>query len=145
MPRAVTQSKEDYLERIHEVIEIKGYARASDIAAALDLRRPSVTAMVQRLGKLGYLSYEKYRGFTLTGEGRRVALSIKARHELLAELFTLLGLDPRRDAVDIEGLEHHLSDRSLAKFKKLVEHLRAHPMGTEAKKKKRIQVKDPSK
>lgn len=128
----VTQSKEDYLERIHETIEVKGYARASDIAAALRLRRPSVTAMIQRLGRLGYLRYEKYRGFTLTGEGRRVALSIKARHELLAELFTLLGLDPRRDARDIEGLEHHLSDRSLGRFKKLVAHLQRHPLRKEA-------------
>jgi len=39
---------EDYLERILELINSKGYARVIDIAAALKISQASVTNMVQR-------------------------------------------------------------------------------------------------
>ena len=35
----LSTSVEDYLERIHELTEAKGYARVADIAAALGIRR----------------------------------------------------------------------------------------------------------
>ena len=62
-------SREDYLERIHELIEEKGYARSVDIARALEISQSSVTSMVQKLAKEGLLNYEKYRGLTLTEKG----------------------------------------------------------------------------
>jgi predicted transcriptional regulator len=56
MPVATpSQSAEDYLERIHELIEEKGYARVVDIASTLDVKQASVTSMVQKLGDLGFL------------------------------------------------------------------------------------------
>src|ERR1043166_1007872 len=75
MPKRNTpsQSAEDYLERIHELIQEKGYARVVDIASSLKVRQASVTAMVQKLGESGYLKYEKYRGLILTDKGRDVA------------------------------------------------------------------------
>src|SRR5271167_109243 len=75
-----SQSAEDYLERIHELILEKGYARVVDIASTLKVRQASVTSMVQKLGELGYLKYEKYRGLILTDKGRVVARKIHHRH-----------------------------------------------------------------
>jgi Mn-dependent DtxR family transcriptional regulator len=111
MPAAASpsQSAEDYLERIHELIEEKGYARVVDIASSLEVREASVTSMVQRLGELGYLNYEKYRGLILTDKGRAVACRIQKRHETLSRFFSLFGLDPDTQREDIEGIEHHLS------------------------------------
>src|SRR5687767_12374806 len=40
---ASNQSVEDYLERIHELIEEHGYARPIEIAAALGIKQSSVT------------------------------------------------------------------------------------------------------
>ena len=40
---------EDYLERILELINTKGYARVVDIATSLGISQASVTNMVQRL------------------------------------------------------------------------------------------------
>src|SRR5580698_7001162 len=74
---APSQSAEDYLERIHELFEEKGYARVVDIASSLKVRQASVTSMVQKLGELGYLKYEKYRGLILTQEGIDVARKIR--------------------------------------------------------------------
>ena len=52
MPQSVpSQTAEDYLERIHELIEEKGYARVVDIASSLDVKQASVTSMVQKLGE----------------------------------------------------------------------------------------------
>jgi Mn-dependent DtxR family transcriptional regulator len=110
MPRPEpSQTAEDYLERIHELIEEKGYARVVDIANSLRVRQASVTSMVQKLGELGYLNYEKYRGLILTDKGKAVARGIQKRHETLARFFSLFGLDAETQQRDIEGIEHHLS------------------------------------
>jgi Mn-dependent DtxR family transcriptional regulator len=108
-PPTPSQSAEDYLERIHELIEEKGYARVVDIATSLQVKQASVTSMVQKLGELGYLNYEKYRGLVLTEKGKRVACHIQRRHETLSRFFSLFGLDSETQRHDIEGIEHHLS------------------------------------
>jgi Mn-dependent DtxR family transcriptional regulator len=112
-PSAPSQSAEDYLERIHELIEQKGYARVVDIASSLKVRQASVTSMVQKLGELGFLKYEKYRGLILTRKGREVARKIHGRHETLSRFFSLFGLDAETQRRDIEGIEHHLSPATL--------------------------------
>lgn len=104
-----SQSAEDYLERIQELIDEKGYARVVDIAGSLDVTQASVTNMVQKLGEMGYLVYEKYRGLKLTEAGQAVATRIQRRHATLSRFFSLLGLDEHTQARDIEGIEHHLS------------------------------------
>lgn len=109
-----SQSAEDYLERIHELIEDKGYARVVDIASSLQVREASVTSMVQKLGELGYLKYEKYRGLILTDKGREVAKRIHGRHETLSRFFSLFGLSTETQQKDIEGIEHHLSPATVA-------------------------------
>src|SRR6266404_6706899 len=90
-----SESTEDHLERISELVEQKGYARVTDVAEALGVTAATVSNMVRRLAARGFLNYEKYRGFTLTSEGRAVAVRIKARHKTLTELFELLGLEAR--------------------------------------------------
>lgn len=128
MPAAVpSQSAEDYLERIHELIEEKGYARVVDIASSLKVRQASVTSMVQKLGELGFLNYEKYRGLILTDEGRNVAERIKRRHEMLARFFSLLELEEETQRKDIEGIEHHLSPETLAMISDLTKFFESNP------------------
>ena len=97
-----SQSAEDYLERIHELIEEKGYARVVDIASSLQVKQASVTSMVQKLGELGYLNYEKYRGLILTDKGRAVASKIQKRHETLSRFFSLFDLDSKTQQHDID-------------------------------------------
>ncbi len=122
MPQATSppsQSAEDYLERIHQLIEEKGYARVVDIASSLDVKQASVTSMVQKLGELGYLNYVKYRGLILTPKGLEVACGIQKRHETLSRFFSLFGLDAETQHRDIEGIEHHLSPATVEIFSDL--------------------------
>src|ERR1700759_1936594 len=86
---------EDYLERILELVDSKGYARVVDIASALGISQASVTNMVQRLGNDGLLNYEKYRGLALTPAGEKVARNIAHRHRLLTDFLQLLGVSKR--------------------------------------------------
>ena len=118
---------EDYLERILELINSKGYARVVDIAAGLKISQASVTNMVQRLDADGLLKYEKYRGLVLTPAGETVARSITRRHQLLTEFLSLLGLDPRVVEHDVEGMEHHISPPTVRAIQSLTELLRRRP------------------
>ena len=134
---APSQSAEDYLERIHELIEVKGYARVVDIASSLKVRQASVTAMVQKLGRAGFVKYEKYRGLVLTDEGRDVARKIQNRHATLSRFFSLFGLDAETQRADIEGIEHHLSPATLETLADLAGFFEANPEALKAFKKSR--------
>ena len=116
-----TPSMEDHIEQIYLLIENKGYARVSDIAEALSVLPSSVTKMVQKLDKDGYLIYEKYRGLTLTPKGVKLGKRLVQRHELLEQFLRLIGVDEERIHEDVEGIEHHLSWNSIDRIADLVQ------------------------
>jgi len=118
---------EDYLERILELINAKGYARVVDIASALKISQASVTNMVQRLDAEGLLEYEKYRGLVLTPAGEALARKIAQRHELLTNFLRLLGLSDRVIHHDVEGMEHHISPPTLRAIGELTAFIRRRP------------------
>src|SRR5271166_1288111 len=123
-----SQSAEDYLERIHALIQDKGYARVVDIASTLGVKQASVTSMVQKLAELGYLNYEKYRGLILTDKGRAIAIGIKKRHQTLARFFSLFGLKEETQQRDIEGIEHHLSSETVETLASLAQFFEDNPV-----------------
>ena len=146
MHEALSQSAEDYLERIHELIEGKGSARVVDIASSLRIRQASVTSMVQKLGEAGYLKYEKYRGLILTDKGRDVARRIRGRHETLSRFFSLLGIDAESQQQDIEGIEHHLSADTVQLLDDLATFFEKHPetlrrfQGSRSKQSRKVKI-----
>ena len=122
-----SESTEDHLERIQELIEQKGYARVADLAASLKLSTSAVSNMVRRLARRGYVNYERYRGFTLTSSGRQVAQHVKARHNILTDFLETVGLDSETVDREVEDIEHHLRPETLAILSKLVGFWREHP------------------
>jgi len=127
-----SESAEDHLERIQELVGQKGYARVVEIAASLSLSKSAVSNMVRRLAKRGFVNYERYRGFTLTAEGRAVANHIRVRHQTLTEMLQLLGLSPETVRQEAEAIEHHLQPETLRVFSRLVRFWRDHPEHLEA-------------
>ena len=125
-----TPSMEDHIEQIYLLIDNKGYARVSDIAEALSVLPSSVTKMVQKLDKDGYLVYEKYRGLTLTPKGQKLGKRLVQRHELLEQFLRLIGVDEERIYNDVEGIEHHLSWNSIDRIADLVQLLEDEPQLT---------------
>jgi DtxR family transcriptional regulator, manganese transport regulator len=118
---------EDYLERILELINSKGYARVVDIASSLSISQASVTNMVQRLDAEGLLKYEKYRGLVLTTAGETLARNITHRHQMLTDFLKLLGLDDEVIYHDVEGMEHHISPPTVRAIEALTSHLQQQP------------------
>jgi Mn-dependent DtxR family transcriptional regulator len=126
-PKRSTSAAEDYLERIQELIDAKGYARVVDIAASLGISQASVTNMVKRLDAEGFVNYEKYRGMVLTEEGRAIAKAIARRHRILTDFLTRLGVSREEVDCDVEGMEHHLSAASLGAIEALSNELIINP------------------
>lgn len=118
---------EDYLERILELINTKGYARVVDIAGSLRISQASVTNMVQRLDGEGLLKYEKYRGLALTASGEALAKNITRRHKILTDFFRLFHLDEETIFHDVEGMEHHISPPTLNAIEALTAQLQRQP------------------
>lgn len=122
-----TPSMEDHIEIIYALIEQKGYARVSDIAEALSVLPSSVTKMVQKLDKDGYLIYERYRGLVLTPKGQKLGKRLLKRHDLLEQFLRLIGVEEERIYGDVEGIEHHLSWNSIDRIADLVQMLENRP------------------
>lgn len=125
--RRASSAVEDYLERILELINTKGYARVVDIAQSLNISQASVTNMIQRLDAEGLLKYEKYRGLVLTTAGETLARNITERHQLLTDFLQLLGLDDQVIYHDVEGMEHHISPPTVRAIEALTAQLRKQP------------------
>lgn len=122
-----TPSMEDYIEQIYLLIDKKGYARVSDIAEGLAVHPSSVTKMVQKLDKDGYLNYEKYRGLILTKRGEKIGERLVFRHDLLEQFLEIIGVDQDNIYQDVEGIEHHLSWNSIDRIGDLVQYFKSNP------------------
>ncbi len=124
MTKPLTIPHEDYLERICELLDEKGYARVTDMAQRLHVAPASVTMMLKKLEQSGHIVRERYRGFTLTPKGRSVGRGIRKRHEILSEFLHILKLPEHIIEHDIEALEHGVSDQTLVKLEQLIRKLK---------------------
>ncbi|WP_017381625.1 transcriptional regulator MntR [Paenisporosarcina sp. TG-14] len=122
-----TPSMEDHIEQIYILIEQKGYARVSDIAESLSVLPSSVTKMVQKLDKDGYLIYERYRGLMLTSKGLKLGKRLVHRHDLLEQFLRLIGVQEDKIYKDVEGIEHHLSWNSIERIGDLIQVMEEDP------------------
>jgi DtxR family Mn-dependent transcriptional regulator len=107
----LTGPVEDYLKTIYEIGRGTVSVATNDIAQRLAIAPASVSGMVRRLADQGLLSYERYRGVTLTEQGRRAALRTIRRHRII-ESYLSSALDYPWDRVhdEAERLEHAASD-----------------------------------
>ncbi len=123
-----TTVMEDYLECIYDIIQAKGYAGTNDIAEKLDIHPSTVSRMIKKLDKKGYINYEPYRGMTLTEAGEVIGKRISSNHKLLEEFFKILGVeDEEIIEQDIEGIEHHLSAKTIDNILALVDFFTEEP------------------
>lgn len=112
---------EDYLKKIHNLSSEKGYARIKDIASELKIKPPSVSQMVRKLAKLGFVEYEKYGGVKLTSKGRAKAREIEKRHKLLSDFFIYIGVPDKTAYEDACKIEHHLHPKTMKKLVEFIE------------------------
>jgi len=111
-----TENTEDYLEIIADLLNTKGEARIVDIASKLDIAQATANKTIQRLQSQGFIKKEPYRSIFLTLKGQEVASVSKKRHIIVLTFLKNLGLDARTAEADSEGIEHHVSDKTLKKM-----------------------------
>lgn len=75
-------SEENYLKSIYHLQEETGTVTTGALAENLQTKAASVTDMMKKLSAKKLLHYKPYYGFTLTSEGRKIALHIIRRHRL---------------------------------------------------------------
>lgn len=109
-----TEMQEDYVELIAELIAAHGEARASDLAERLGVTAATVANTLARLKRDGLVEMRPYRSIFLTEAGARVAARSRARHEVVLRFLLALGVTADVAEMDAEGLEHHLSEETLA-------------------------------
>ena len=115
-----TETAQDYLEAIADLIEQTGEARVVDLASRLGISHATVIQTIRRLQRDGFVTSEPYRAIFLTDEGRTVAEVARHRHAVTVALLKKLGVSAEVAEVDAEGMEHHVSKETLNAFEKFV-------------------------
>jgi DtxR family manganese transport transcriptional regulator len=111
---------EDYCELIADLISEQGEARAVDIARRFGVSHATVVNTVSRLQRDGYVSSLPYRAIFLTDVGRKLAAMSKRRHGIVLRFLEALGVDRETARSDAEGMEHHVSEATLAAFERFI-------------------------
>ena len=114
----LTKSEENCLKAIYSVAERNNSEHVSngDLGERLQIKPSSVTDMVKRLADKELIGYAKYKGSTLTREGKQIAIRVIRKHRLwevfLAEKLHF-GWDEVHDlAEQLEHIQsHELTDR----------------------------------
>ena len=111
---------QDYCELIADLIDGQGEARAVDISRRLGVAHATVVNTIGRLQRDGYVLQQPYRSIFLTEAGRALALECRRRHQIVLRFLEALGIDPDTARADAEGMEHHVSEPTLAAFERFI-------------------------
>ena len=107
----MTSGKEDYLKAIYLISESHEIVTNKELSEMLHVSPPSVSEMITKLQKQGYVDYTAYRGSRMTRKGRKEAGRL-LRYHALWEVFLVehLHFSWSKAHEMAEGLEHQTLD-----------------------------------
>jgi DtxR family transcriptional regulator, manganese transport regulator len=111
-----TEMAEDYVELISDLIAVNGEARAVDLAERFGVSHATVNKTLARLQRDGLVITRPYRSIFLTDEGEAMAVESRRRHGIVLQFLRAIGVSASTAESDAEGMEHHVSDETLAVF-----------------------------
>jgi len=112
---------EDYVEMISDLIAETGEARTVDLAARFGVTSPTVNAIIRRLQREDLVETRPYRSIFLTEAGRALAEASRERHRIVRDFLVTIGVPLAIAEEDAEGVEHHVSEETLAVFARITE------------------------
>ena len=113
----LSSSLEDYLEAIYLISSEKGAARPKDVADHLSVANSSTTAALHLLKKRELINHKPYDIITLTPKGKKIAIKIAHKHEILTHFFTkILAIDNKTADECACKIEHAIPDKVLERF-----------------------------
>lgn len=120
--KSLSSAMEDYLEMIFRTGKQEGIVRIGRLAELLNVKASSATKMVQKLGELGLVRYERYGFIELTEDGKNVGEYLLYRHNVIEGFLKLIGIKENL-LVETELIEHNISPETLKKMKILTDFL----------------------
>jgi len=105
----IRESAEDYLETILMLYESKGEVRSIDIAAELNVTKPSVSIAMKKLRENGYIVMDRDNYITLTEEGQSIAQKVFNRHKVITRFLMQIGVNEEDAKNDACKIEHDIS------------------------------------
>jgi DtxR family transcriptional regulator, Mn-dependent transcriptional regulator len=125
-----SNSEENYLKTIFHFQADTEKVTTNAVAEKLNTRPASVTDMMKKLSAKKLLDYQPYNGFSLTLEGRKIALGVVRRHRLW-EYFLAEKLQMGWDEVHeiAEELEHVSSRKLIDKLDEYLGYPKFDPHG----------------
>jgi|TARA_B110000858_G_scaffold70541_1_gene81966 DtxR family manganese transport transcriptional regulator len=118
--RHASETAEDYVEAVMELIEELGECRVLDLARYFNVSHVTVSRIVKRLQVEELLYSQPYRPVELTAKGAELAKRVKDRHTIVLAFLIELGVDKANAEIDSEGIEHHVSSKTLAAMKRFL-------------------------
>ena len=118
--RHASETAEDYVEAVMELIEEKGECRVLDLSRYFNVSHVTVSRIVKRLQDEKLLLTKPYKPVELTEQGLKLAKQSKKRHEIVLAFLIKLGVDKANAEIDSEGIEHHVGSKTLAAMKKFL-------------------------
>ena len=115
-----TETAEDYVEGISDIIHRQGECRVKNLAANMGVSHVTVVRTIGRLANEGLVISEPHRPIRLTAAGERLAAQSRKRHEIVLSFLLALGVRSVEAARDAEGMEHHVSADTLARMKAFI-------------------------
>jgi DtxR family manganese transport transcriptional regulator len=111
---------EDYVELIADLQIEHGEVRVTEIARRLGVVHPTAIKTVGRLKRAGLVSSRPYRGIFLTEAGSAMAKRVRTRHLLVVDVLLTMGVPREAAETDAEGIEHYVSEVTLAAFERFL-------------------------
>jgi DtxR family manganese transport transcriptional regulator len=90
----------------------------TDLARRLGVTHVTVNRAIQRLRRGGLVNAQPYRSILLTEAGRKLSEESRQRHEIVVAFLKSLGIPDAVAHLDAEGMEHHVSKKTLSAFVK---------------------------
>ncbi|HEX8315879.1 MAG TPA: metal-dependent transcriptional regulator [Flavisolibacter sp.] len=123
-------SEENYLKTIFHLQEGSDTVSTNALAEKLNTKAASVTDMMKKLSGKGLLNYTPYYGFSLSNEGKKIAVSVVRRHRLWEYfLASRLNFDWKEVHSVAEELEHVSSKKLIDKLDEYLGYPQTDPHG----------------
>lgn len=107
---SLSATVEEYLETIYNMSAEDEVVIGARLAEKFDVSAPTVTEMLKRLVRDGYIEMDAKRQVTLTEEGNRAAEAVLRRHRLTERfLVDMLGMQWHQVHEEACRLEHFIS------------------------------------
>lgn len=127
---SLSHTEENYLKALFHLSEEEGSVSTNALSADMQTTPASVNDMLKKLHKKGLASHVKYKGATITENGKKIALGVIRKHRLW-EVFLVNKLNFKWDEVHeiAEQLEHIKSPLLTDRLDAFLEHPKFDPHG----------------